>query len=66
MVDNFYTQFDEYVELYNNKFAIPATNIRQKLMDMGKIRKPISTTSWTGSTGNSGITKAAAGGTARR
>ncbi len=39
MVDNFYTQFDEYVELYNNKFAIPATNIRQKLMDMGKISK---------------------------
>ena len=32
-------QFDELVELYNNKFAIPATNIRQKLMDMGKITK---------------------------
>ena len=36
MVDGFYTQFDDYVELYNNKFAIPATNVRQKLMDMGK------------------------------
>jgi hydroxylamine dehydrogenase len=39
MVDNFYRQFDDYVELYNNKFAIPATNIRKKLMDMGKITK---------------------------
>jgi hypothetical protein len=39
MVDGFYTQFDQYVELYNNKFAIPAMNVRQKLMDMGKISK---------------------------
>lgn len=39
MVDNFYTQFDELVETYNNKFAIPATNIRKKLMEMGKISK---------------------------
>lgn len=51
MVDSFYAQFDELVDLYNNKFAIPATNIRQKLMDMGKITKadfdePIDWTYW--------------------
>jgi hypothetical protein len=39
MVTDFYTQFDNYVDLYNNKFAIPATNIRTKLMEMGKITK---------------------------
>ncbi|MFH1115678.1 MAG: multiheme c-type cytochrome [Pseudomonadota bacterium] len=39
MVDGFYAQFDELVELYNNKFAIPATEIRKRLMDMGKISK---------------------------
>ncbi|MBI5570124.1 MAG: cytochrome C552 [Desulfomonile tiedjei] len=39
MVDGHYTQFDNLVELYNNKFAIPATKIRQKLMDTGKITK---------------------------
>lgn len=39
MVEGFYTQFDELVDLYNNKFAIPATNVRQKLMDTGKISK---------------------------
>jgi len=30
-VDGFYTQFDRYVELYNNKFAIPAGNIMKFL-----------------------------------
>ena len=39
MVDGFYTQFDNLVDLYNNKFAIPAMNVRQKLMDMGKLTK---------------------------
>ncbi len=34
-----YAQFDDLVELYNNKFAVPATKIRTKLMDMGKISK---------------------------
>jgi hypothetical protein len=39
MVDGHYTQYDELVELYNNKFAIPATKVRQRLMDMGKLTK---------------------------
>ncbi len=39
MVNSFYTQFDDLVDLYNNKFAIPATNIRNKLREMGKISK---------------------------
>ncbi len=39
MVQDFYKQFDDLVELYNNKFGIPATNIRKKLIDMGKISK---------------------------
>ena len=38
-VDSFYVQFDEFVELYNTKFAIPATNIRKKLMEMDKLSK---------------------------
>ncbi len=51
MVDSFYTQFDGLVDLYNNKFAIPATNIRNKLMATGKISKadfdePIDWTYW--------------------
>jgi hypothetical protein len=37
--DGFYAQFDDYVELYNNKFAIPATKLRQKLIDNGKLTK---------------------------
>lgn len=39
MVEGHYNQFDSLVELYNNKFAIPATNVRQKLTDMGKLTK---------------------------
>jgi hydroxylamine dehydrogenase len=39
MVDGFYTQFDDLVELYNNKFAIPATKIRKRLIKEGKISK---------------------------
>lgn len=34
-VDGFYTQFDRYVELYNNKFAIPATDIMKFLKTNG-------------------------------
>ncbi len=39
MIEGFYQQFDNLVELYNTKFAIPATRIRRKLMDMGKLTK---------------------------
>ncbi len=39
MVAGHYAQFDNLVELYNNKFAIPAKQIRQKLIDQGKITK---------------------------
>ena len=39
MIDGFYLQFDNLVELYNTKFAIPAKNMRQELMDMGKLTK---------------------------
>lgn len=36
-VENFYLQFDAFVEFYNNKFAIPAKEIRRLLMDEGII-----------------------------
>lgn len=39
MIDGFYTQFDELVVLYNEKFAIPATNIRKELIEKGKLTK---------------------------
>jgi mono/diheme cytochrome c family protein len=39
MIEGFYLQFDDLVELYNTKFAIPAQNMRNELMDMGKITK---------------------------
>ncbi len=38
-VEGFYKQFDNLVSLYNDKFAKPATAIRQELMDKGKITK---------------------------
>ncbi len=38
-VDGFYKQFDNLVELYNDKFAKPATAIRQELMDSSKLTK---------------------------
>ncbi len=38
-VDGFYTQLDEFVEFYNNKFAIPAKEIRALLMEEGVISK---------------------------
>lgn len=38
-VDGFYTQLDEAVELYNVKFAVPAKEIRDLLMDQGIISK---------------------------
>ncbi|MEW5795610.1 MAG: multiheme c-type cytochrome [Candidatus Zixiibacteriota bacterium] len=40
-VDNFYTQYDAAVELYNNKFAIPATNIYDKIRSTGLITADI-------------------------
>jgi hydroxylamine dehydrogenase len=39
MVNSFYTQFDDLVELYNTKFAIPARNMRAELIKMGKLSK---------------------------
>ena len=39
MIEGFYLQFDDLVELYNTKFAIPAQNMRNELMEMGKITK---------------------------
>ena len=38
-VEGFYTQLDEFVVFYNDKFAIPAKEIRQLLMDEGVISK---------------------------
>jgi hydroxylamine dehydrogenase len=38
-VEGFYLQFDNLVNLYDTKFAKPATAIRQELMDKGKITK---------------------------
>jgi len=36
-VDGFYKQFDNLVSLYDDKFAKPATGIRQDLIDAGKL-----------------------------
>jgi len=36
-VDGFYTQFDEVVNLYNNKFAVPAKSIMEKLRESKKL-----------------------------
>lgn len=36
-VNAFYGQFDAFVQFYNDKFAIPATKIRQELIDRGKL-----------------------------
>ena len=38
-VDGFYKQFDDLVNMYNDKFAKPATAIRNELMEKGKITK---------------------------
>jgi len=38
-VTGFYTQLDEFVNFYNNKFAIPAKEIRELLMEEGVISK---------------------------
>ncbi|HAK61219.1 MAG TPA: cytochrome C552 [Nitrospiraceae bacterium] len=38
-VKGFYRQFDNLVNLYNDKFAKPATNIRKELIKKGKLTK---------------------------
>ncbi len=38
-VEGFYAQFDNLVNLYNDKFAKPATAIRNELMDKGKLTR---------------------------
>jgi len=38
-IEGHYKQFDNLVNLYNDKFAKPATAIRKELMDKGKITK---------------------------
>jgi hypothetical protein len=38
-VEGFYKQLDDFVALYNDKFAIPAKEIREILMDEGVISK---------------------------
>jgi hypothetical protein len=38
-VEGFYMQFDNLVNLYNDKFAKPATAIRNELMDKGKLTR---------------------------
>ena len=40
-VDNFYVQYDTVVNLYNEKFAIPATNIYNKLRSTGLITSDV-------------------------
>ncbi len=39
IVEGHYNQFDELVELYNTKFAVPAMKVREALMEMGKLTK---------------------------
>jgi formate-dependent nitrite reductase cytochrome c552 subunit len=36
-IDNFYKQYDAVVDLYNNKFAVPAKGVMKKLRDAGKL-----------------------------
>ena len=36
-IGNFYKQYDAVVDLYNNKFAIPAKSVMKKLRDAGKL-----------------------------
>ena len=38
-VEGFYQQFDNLVDLYDNKFAKPATAIKNELVDKGKLTK---------------------------
>jgi len=38
-VEGFYTQLDNFVAMYNDKFAIPATEIRSLLMEEGVLTK---------------------------
>jgi len=38
-VDGFYMQLDQFVDLYNEKFAVPAKEIRSLLMEKGIITK---------------------------
>ncbi|MBU0673084.1 MAG: cytochrome c3 family protein [Proteobacteria bacterium] len=38
-VDGFYKQLDDFVDLYNTKFAVPAKEIRAILMDKGVLTK---------------------------
>jgi hypothetical protein len=38
-VDSFYKQLDDFVDLYNSKFAIPAKEIRSMLMEEGVLTK---------------------------
>ena len=38
-VEGFYNQLDSFVDMYNDKFAIPAKEIRDLLMDKGVISK---------------------------
>jgi len=40
-VDNFYTQYDVAVDLYNDKFAVPATEIYNKIRSGGLISSDI-------------------------
>lgn len=40
-VDNFYVQYDGAVEMYNDKFAVPATNIYNKIRSSGLITNDI-------------------------
>jgi len=40
-VDNFYEQYDSAIDLYNDKFAIPATNIYKKVRSSGLISNDI-------------------------
>ena len=37
-IDSYYSQFDNLVVFYNDKFAKPATAIRQELIDNGKLK----------------------------
>jgi len=40
-IDNFYIQYDDVVDLYNEKFAVPATDIYNKIRSAGLITNDI-------------------------
>jgi cytochrome c553 len=65
-VDGFYTQFDNLVDLYNDKFAKPAAAIMAELYKANKLTPAPMDESWSGPIMSSGTTKVGVRAMARR